>query len=59
MNKNLIVSSADENYFNLLRELYLSTQNLKGFDFAVLNCGLSDKSKSFFIEKNIQIIETE
>ena len=59
MNKNIIVSSADENYFNLLRELYLSAQNLKGFDFAVLNCGLSDQSKSFFIEKNIQIIETE
>ena len=52
MNKNIIVSSADENYFNLLRELYLSAQNLKGFDFAVLNCGLSDQSKSFFIEKS-------
>ena len=59
MNKNLIVSSADENYFILLRELYLSTQNLKGFDFAILNCGLSDQSKKFFIDKNIQIIESE
>ena len=38
MNKNLIVSSADENYFNLLRELYLlllfqylSSNNIRNF----------------------------
>ena len=57
MNKNLIVSSADENYFQLLKELYISSLNLNNFDFAVLDCGLAEESKKFFTDKNIQIIE--
>tara|TARA_Y100000992_G_scaffold206863_1_gene141593 strand:- start:166 stop:1047 length:882 start_codon:yes stop_codon:yes gene_type:complete len=57
MNKNLIVSSADENYFQLLKELYISSLNLNNFNFAVLDCGLAEESKKFFTDKNIQIIE--
>ena len=57
MNKNLIVSSADENYFQLLKELYISSLNLNNFDFAVLDCGLTEENKNFFTNKNIQIIE--
>ncbi len=55
MNKNLIVSSADENYSHLLKELYYSTLKLNSFDFAILDSGLSSTSKDFFIKKNIQI----
>ena len=57
MNKNLIVSSSDENYSHLLKELYSSTLNLNVYDFAVLDCGLSEDSKDFFKQKNIQILE--
>ena len=56
MNKNLIVSSSDENYSHLLKELYSSTLNLNGYDFAVLDCGLSEDSKDFFKQKNIQVL---
>ena len=58
MNKNLIVSAADENYFDLLKELYSSSLILNNFDFAVLDCGLSENSKRFFINENIQITES-
>ena len=51
MNKNLIVSSSDENYSHLLKELYSSTLNLNGYDFAVLDCGLSEDSKIFSNKK--------
>ena len=55
MNKNLIVSSSDENYSHLLKELYFSTINLNGYDFAVLDCGLSEDSKEFVKQKNVQV----
>ena len=58
MNKNLIVSAADENYFDLLKDLYSSTLILNNFDFAVLDCGLSENSKRFFINENIQITKS-
>lgn len=51
MNKNLIVSSSDSKYSQLLIELYNSIKNIDGFDFAVLDCGLSENSKSFFNQK--------
>ena len=53
MNKNLIVSSADNKYSQLLIELYNSIEKIKGFDFAVLDCGLSESSKSFLNKKGI------
>ncbi len=53
MNRNLIVSSADSKYSNLLIELFKSVKNLEGYDFAVLDCGLSESAKSFFSEKKI------
>ena len=53
MNKNLIVSSSDSKYSQLLIELYNSIKNIDGFDFAVLDCGLSENSKSFFNQRGI------
>ena len=53
MNRNLIVSSADSKYSNLLIELFKSVKNLEEYDFAVLDCGLSESAKSFFSEKKI------
>ena len=43
MIKNLIVSSADDKYSNLLEELYQSTLKLDNYDFAILDCGLKDR----------------
>lgn len=57
MNKNLIVSSSDENYSHLLKELYASTKNLNEYDFAVLDCGLSHSNKDYFIQQNVQVSE--
>ena len=53
MNKNLIVSSADNKYSQLLIELYNSIEKIRGFDFAVLDCGLQESSKSFLNKKGI------
>ena len=53
MNRNLIVSSADSKYSNLLIELFKSVKNLERYDFAVLDCGLSESAKSFLSEKKI------
>ena len=53
MNKTLIVSSADSKYSQLLIELYKSVEGIDGFDFAVLDCGLSENSKIFFNQRGI------
>ena len=53
MNKTLIVSSADSKYSQLLIELYKSVEGINGFDFAVLDCGLSENSKTFFNQRGI------
>ena len=53
MNKTLIVSSADSKYSQLLIELYKSVEGINGFDFAVLDCGLSENSKIFFNQRGI------
>ena len=47
MNKTLIVSSADSKYSQLLIELYKSVEGINGFDFAVLDCGLSENLLCF------------
>ena len=53
MNKNLIVTSADDHYYELLFELYLSTKKLSKYDFAVLDCGLSTDNIAKLSHKNI------
>jgi len=55
MPKNLIVSTADKNYEILLKELYKSQKNLTNYDFAILDCGMSESSKAFFRDDNVQI----
>ena len=57
MTKNLIVSTADKNYEHLLLELYESQSTLENYDFAVLDCGISEKCKNFLTEKNIQFVK--
>ena len=56
MNKTLIVSSADSKYSQLLIELYKSVEGINGFDFAVLDCGLSENSKIFSI-KEVSVVK--
>ena len=55
MNKNLIVSSADDKYSTLLLELYKSVMKTKDYDFAVLDCGISEDIKDYLSQKNVQI----
>lgn len=55
MPKNLIVSTADKNYETLLKELFTSQKNLSNYDFAVLDCGMSEITKAFFRENNVQV----
>ena len=55
MKKNLIVSSADNKYSKLLIELYLSLKKLNDYDFAILDCGLSNSDQVYFQNLNIQI----
>ena len=50
MNKNLIVSSADDKYSLLIEELFQSTLKLKNYDFAILDCDLIKP-----IKKNIKL----
>ena len=55
MNKNLIVSSADHNYSELIEELYQSTQKLKNYDFAILDCGLEQNIIKKFENRGIEV----
>ncbi len=57
MNKNLIVSSSDKNYSTLLLELYKSVLKTNDYDFAVLDCGISENVKDYLNQKNVQIKE--
>lgn len=56
--KNLIVSSADQKYSHLLKELYLSIETfLDDYDFAILDCGIDKSTINFFKTKNIQVVK--
>ena len=55
MEKNLIVSSPDDKYSSLLVELYKSVANTNNYDFAILDCGMSQDIINYFKEKNVQI----
>ena len=55
MNKNLIVSSADNKYSLLIEELYQSTLKLKNYDFAILDCGLDQNILEKFKNRGIDV----
>ena len=61
MKKNkIIVSSADSKYFFLLKELFLSINNLgilSEYQFAILDTGLSEEQKFFFLDNDVIIKE--
>ena len=55
MNKNLIVSSADDKYSLLIEELFQSTLKLKNYDFAILDCGLDQTHKEKYKARGVDI----
>ena len=55
MNKNLIVSSADDKYSLLIEELFQSTLKLKNYDFAILDCGLDQTHKEKYKVRGVDI----
>ena len=55
MNKNLIVSSADDKYSLLIEELFQSTLKLKNYDFAILDCGLEQTNKEKYKSRGVDI----
>ena len=62
MNKKIIISSSDSNYFFLIKELYLSLKNtgvLNEYDFAILNTGLDAKQQTYFKDHNVLIKKAE
>ncbi len=62
MNKKIIISSSDSNYFNLIKELHLSLKNtgvLYEYDFAILDTGLDSKQLSYFRDNNVLIQKAE
>jgi len=62
MNKKIIVSSSDSNYFFLIRELHLSLKNvgvLDEYDFAILDTGLDSNQLSYFRDNNVLIKKAE
>jgi lipopolysaccharide biosynthesis glycosyltransferase len=60
MNKNLIVSSADDNYFKLLLELIYSIKinNKNDYDIAILDTGLSLENINNFEKSIVGLIIT-
>ena len=62
MNKKIIISSSDSNYFILIKELHLSLKNsgvLNEYDFAILDTGLDVKQKNYFRDHNVLIKSAE
>ena len=54
----IIVSSADSNYFLLLKELYLSLKDsniFNEYDFAILDTGLIEKQQNYFKDNKVLI----
>ena len=63
MSKNkIIISSSDNKYFFLIKELYLSLKNngiLDEYDFAILDTGLDLNQKNYFKDYNVLIKNAE
>tara|TARA_B000000477_G_scaffold8166_1_gene6607 strand:+ start:76 stop:972 length:897 start_codon:yes stop_codon:yes gene_type:complete len=56
----IIVSSADSNYFFLLKELFLSLDKsgiLSDYQFSILDTGLTEEQKFFFLDNSVIIKE--
>ena len=56
----LIVSSCDSNYFNLLKELFLSikkTNIINEYDFAVLDTGMNEDQITYLKDNKVIITE--
>ena len=56
----IIVSSADSNYFFLLKELFLSLDKsgiLSDYQFSILDTGLTEEQKNFFLDNSVIIKE--
>ena len=54
----IIVSSSDSKYFLLLKELFLSLDNtsiLSEYEFAILDTGLTEEQKIFFLDNSVII----
>ena len=63
MSKNkIIISSSDNKYFFLIKELYLSLKNngiLDEYDFAILDTGLDLNQKNYFKDHNVLVKSAE
>ena len=63
MSKNkIIISSSDNKYFFLIKELYLSLKNngiLDEYDFAILDTGLDLKQKNYFKDHKVLVKSAE
>ena len=62
MKKKIIVSSSDEKYYDLLKELLISLQKSKildDYDFAVLDTGLNEEQKKYLKDHNVIIKDAE
>ena len=60
--KKIIISSSDNKYFFLIKELHLSLKNygvLDEYDFAILDTGLDVKQKNYFQDNNVIIKKAE
>ena len=56
----IIVSSADSNYFFLLKELFLSLDKsgiLSDYQFSILDTGLTEEQRFFFLDNSVIIKE--
>tara|TARA_Y100001970_G_scaffold188789_1_gene229651 strand:- start:210 stop:1106 length:897 start_codon:yes stop_codon:yes gene_type:complete len=54
----IIVSSADSNYFQLIKELYLSLKKndiFNEYQFAILDTGLNEDQYAYFKDNNVKI----
>ena len=60
--KKIIISSSDNNYFSLIKELHLSLKNtevLSEYDFAILDTGLDSEQQNYFKDHNVLIKKAE
>ncbi len=55
-----IISGGDSNYFELLKELYLSIKRLKlssNYTFSILDGGLNENDKNYFLYEGVTVLD--